>query len=128
MEHKALPEIILLNTIGELSKVYAKISIAFIGGSLVPVGGHNILEPAYWSIPILFGPYMHNFPVAKEFLARSAALKVATAEEISEAVKDLLLHDERAVTLGKNEKAIVEKNKGAVHASIELVRRLIGTA
>ena len=67
-------DVILLDTIGELSMVFSKVSIAFIGGSLVPLGGHNILEPAYWSRPIIFGPYMNNFPIAKEFIERSAAI------------------------------------------------------
>ena len=121
-------DVILLDTIGELSRAFAKVSIAFIGGSLVPVGGHNILEPAYWSRPIIFGPYMNNFPIYKEFLEKSAAIQVAHAEDISEAVIEILLSGEKAAELGKNAKAIVEKNTGAVNKALELVRNLIGTA
>ncbi len=121
-------DIILLDTIGELSRAFSRGSIAFIGGSLVPVGGHNILEPAYWSKPIIFGPYMNNFPISKEFLEKSAAIQVTHADNISETVVDILLTEEKAAELGKNAKAIVEKNKGAVNKALQLVRRLIGTA
>ncbi len=121
-------DVILLDTIGELSRAFSKVSIAFIGGSLVPVGGHNILEPAYWSRPIIFGPYMNNFPISKEFLEKSAAIEINNADNISDTVTDILSNDDKAMALGKNAKAIVEKNTGAVNKALELVRRLIGTA
>ncbi len=121
------PDVILLDTIGELSRVFSNVSIAFIGGSLVPVGGHNILEPAYWSKPILFGPHMSNFPISGEFLKKSAAVQVSNANEISDTVSELLSDDDKALSLGKNAKTIVEKNTGAVHKALELVRRFIGT-
>lgn len=123
-----VPSIILLDTIGELSRVFAKVAIAFIGGSLVPVGGHNILEPAYWAKPILFGPHMGNFPIARDFLDASAALQVRNAQEIAENVSDLLAHREQAVSIGMNAKKITSKNTGAVQKAINLVRRHIGTA
>jgi 3-deoxy-D-manno-octulosonic-acid transferase len=123
-----IPDIILLDTIGELSRAFSRVSIAFIGGSLVPVGGHNILEPAYWSRPVIFGPYMNNFPISKEFLEKSAAIQVTHADNISETVVDILLTEEKAAGLGKNAKAIVEKNTGSVNKALQLVRRLIGTA
>ena len=123
-----IPDIILLDTIGELSRAFSRVSIAFIGGSLVPVGGHNIMEPAYWSRPVIFGPYMNNFPISKEFLETSAAIQVTHADNISETVVDILLTEEKAAELGKNAKAIVEKNTGSVNKALHLVRRLIGTA
>jgi len=121
-------DVILLDTIGELSRTFSRISIAFIGGSLVPVGGHNILEPAYWSRPIIFGPYMNNFPIYKEFLEKSAAIQVSNADNISEKVVDILLTGEKAAGMGKSAKNIVEKNTGAVNRALELVRSLLGTA
>jgi 3-deoxy-D-manno-octulosonic-acid transferase len=122
------PDVILLDTIGELSRAFSNVSIAFIGGSLVPVGGHNILEPAYWSRPIIFGPHMNNFPISKEFLKKSAAIQINNAEDISDTVTDILLNNDKALALGRNAKAIVEKNTGAVNKAVELVRSLIGTA
>jgi 3-deoxy-D-manno-octulosonic-acid transferase len=120
--------IILLDTIGELSRVFSKVTIAFIGGSLVPVGGHNILEPAYWAKPMLFGFHMDNFPIAAEFLERHAAIQVKDAGEIGREVSGLLDNNDLALQMGRNAKTIIEKNTGSVKKSIELVRGYIGTA
>ncbi|HDH53374.1 MAG TPA: 3-deoxy-D-manno-octulosonic acid transferase, partial [Nitrospirae bacterium] len=120
-------DIILLDTIGELSGVFSKAAIAFIGGSLVPAGGHNILEPAYWSRPVICGPYMDNFPITGEFLKMSAALEVKDSKDMAEAVTALLENNEKASAMGQNARAIVDKNRGAVKKAIELIRGYIGT-
>ena len=61
-------DIVLLNTIGELAGVFELADVAFVGGSLVPTGGHNLLEPAFWAKPVLFGPHMENFrDIAQQF-------------------------------------------------------------
>lgn len=121
------PDIILLDSVGELPAVFADITITFVGGSLVPIGGHNIFEPAYWSKPIIFGPHMDNFPVAADFLDSNAALEVKSSKNISDTVIDLLNNNDKAVQMGKNAKKIVDKNTGAVKKAIELVRSYIGT-
>lgn len=121
-------DIILLDSIGELSGMFSKVTIAFIGGSLVPVGGHNILEPAYWAKPIIFGPHMDNFPIAGEFLERHAAIQVKDANEIVQEVSGLLDNNDLAAQTGRNAKAIIERNTGSVKKAIELVRGYIGTA
>ncbi len=118
--------IILLDTIGELSRVFSRVAIAFIGGSLVSAGGHNVLEPAYWSRPVIFGPHMENFPVAREFLEMSAALEVRDSGETAEAVIRLLEDEGKAADMGRRARAIVDKNRGAVEKAIELVRVYIG--
>ena len=122
------PDIILMDTIGELSRAFSSAAIAFIGGSLVPSGGHNMLEPAYWSKPIIFGPHMDNFPIAGEFLNTGAALEVKNAEDISGVIIELLENKDRALNMGKNARAIIDKNTGAVKKAVELIRRNIGTA
>jgi len=122
-----LPDIILLDTIGELPRVYSKIAIAFIGGSLVPQGGHNILEPAYWGKPMIFGPHMDNFPFAKEFIEKSAASRVTGADDIAGSVTELLSNAEKASAMGMNARAIIHENTGAVKKAIELVRGFLGT-
>ena len=121
------PDIILLDSVGELPAVFADITITFVGGSLVPIGGHNIFEPAYWSKPIIFGPHMDNFPVAADFLDSNAAIEVKSSKNISDTVIDLLNNNDKAVQMGKNAKKIVDKNTGAVKKAIELVRSYIGT-
>lgn len=120
-------DIILMDTIGELSRAFSSISITFIGGSLVPVGGHNILEPAYWSKPIIFGPHMDNFPISAEFIERSAALQIKGPEEMAKIVIELLGDRTKSDSMGRNAKEIVEKNRGAVKKAVELIRSFIGT-
>ncbi len=127
-EGDTLPSIILLDTIGELSSLFSIAAIAYIGGSLVPKGGHNIMEPAYWSKPTIFGPHMENFPIAKDFLDSAAALEVKDAHDIAETVLELLHDSARASNMGRNAKVIVENNTGAVNKAIELVRGYIGTS
>ncbi len=94
----------------------------------MPTGGHNILEPAYYSKPILFGPHMNNFPIAKDFLASSAGLEVKNSSDISNAVLELLNDSKKAADMGKSAKLIIDKNTGAVKKAIELVRGFIGTS
>jgi len=121
------PAVILLDTMGELPRVFSKCSIAFIGGSLVPHGGHNILEPAYWGKPMIFGPHMSNFPFAEEFIEKSAALRVMNPHDIADAVTDLLNNPEKADAMGRNARTIINDNTGAVNKALELVKGYLGT-
>jgi len=121
-------DIILLDTLGELSRVFSRASVAFIGGSLVPRGGHNVMEPAYWSKPIIFGPHMDNFPIAGEFLKKTAAVEVRNAKDIAATVISLLRDNNKAAELGRHARAIVDNNTGAVKKAVELIRGYIGTA
>lgn len=121
-------DVILLDTIGELSQIFSKAAVVFIGGSLVPAGGHNILEPAYWGKPVVFGPHMENFPVASEFLREGAALMLKGSKDITAAIKDLLKDNKKAEQMGQKAKAIVDSNTGAVEKALSLVRSFLGTA
>jgi 3-deoxy-D-manno-octulosonic-acid transferase len=122
----SLPDVILLDTIGELSQLFSKASITFIGGSLFPYGGHNILEPAYWGKPVIFGPYMDNFPIASEFLTRSAAFQVKDSNDIAARVIELLEDDKNAEAVGNKAKEIVDANAGAANKAIDLIGSLLG--
>lgn len=117
-----LPDVILLDTIGELPQIFSKASVTFIGGSLLPFGGHNILEPAYWGKPIVFGPHMENFPIAKEFLKDGAAIMVKNSTEVAAAIEDLLKNTEKARRMGLKAKAIINSNTGAVERAVSMVR------
>lgn len=78
-------EVMILDTLGELASFYALCDIAFVGGSLIPWGGHNLLEPAFYKKPIFFGPYMENFAfLAQKFVSSGAAKIVSTTEELEE--------------------------------------------
>ncbi len=123
-----LPDVILLDTIGELSKLYSRADITFVGGSLVPFGGHNILEPAYWGKPVLFGPHMDNFPMASDFLKEEAAVEVKNSGEMADAVLNILSDHEKAERMGRKAQAIVKSNTGAVQKAVRLVRESLGFA
>ncbi len=123
-----LPDIILLDTIGELSQVYSKAAISFVGGSLLPFGGHNILEPAYWGKPVIFGPHMDNFPVASDFLKEGAAIEVKNYVDMASSIEDLLSHPEKSRQMGNKAKNIIKNNTGAVKKALGLLRSILGTA
>ena len=121
-------DIILLDTIGELSQLFSKADVTFIGGSLLPFGGHNILEPAYWGKPSIFGPHMENFPIAKDFLMEGAAIMVKDPGGLAAAIKDLLENTEKAEHMGQKAKGIIDKNTGAVKKAVTLVRSFLGNS
>lgn len=107
-------EVLLLDSIGELSAIFRHAGVVFMGGTLTPRGGHNILEPAAFSKPIVFGPHMENFREIRDlFLEARAAIQVAGPEELGEAVRRLLSDSRTAAELGENARKIVERNAGA---------------
>ena len=94
-------DVVILDTIGELAQVYQVATVVFVGGSIVDAGGHNILEPAVFGKPIVFGPYMHNFAeIARTFLENGAAVQVRTARELEPALIELLGDPVRRARLG----------------------------
>ena len=126
--HSQQTDIILLDTIGELSRLFSKADVTFIGGSLLPFGGHNILEPAYWGKPSIFGPHMENFPIAKDFLMEGAAIMVKEPGGLAAAIKDLLENTEKAEHMGQKAKGIIDKNTGAVKKAVALVGSFLGNS
>lgn len=95
-------DILLLDTVGELADFYALADIAFVGGSLVPVGGHNVLEPARFGKAILFGPHMSNFAEIADALKRAgAAIEVDGAADLAATVAGLLADGEKLRTMGR---------------------------
>ena len=85
-------DVVVLDSIGELAQLYQLATVAFVGGSLVPTGGHNILEPAVYGRPIVFGPSMSNFAeIADLFLASAAALQVQDESELERTLSDLVV-------------------------------------
>src|SRR5213078_5190033 len=85
------PRVLLLDTIGELSALFAYADVVFMGGTLAHRGGHNILEPAFFAKPVIVGPHMENFQaVADDFHAAGACLRIQDAGELAAAVDRLL--------------------------------------
>jgi 3-deoxy-D-manno-octulosonic-acid transferase len=121
----AAASILLLDTIGELAGVFELADMVFMGGSLVPTGGHNILEPAYWSKVIVFGPYMENFrDIAKLFLDAGAALQVRTPEELAHAAW-LLENKEAREQLGARARQVLEENSGSTARTLEALGKYL---
>lgn len=110
----ASSEILLLDTIGELAGVFSLADVVFVGGSLVATGGHNLLEPAWWSKPILLGPHMENFrDVSALFLNAGAAVRVRNTSELAGVALDLLENESRRRRLGDAAKEVLERESGA---------------
>jgi len=118
--------VFLLDTVGELQAFYAAADIAFVGGTLVPVGGHNLLEPALLGLPILAGPHTHNAPDIARLLADSGALtKVSNGDELARQVSGFLDDPPRAAAVGRRGRSAVEASRGAVDRLIALIEPLL---
>jgi 3-deoxy-D-manno-octulosonic-acid transferase len=117
---------VVLDTIGELAALYQIATAVFVGGSLVPAGGHNILEPALYGKPILFGPHMENFAeIADAFLANGAAVQVRTGRQLEEEVVALMGDPVRRARLGAAARALVEANRGANDRTLAVIADLL---
>ena len=114
-------EVWLLNQMGVLSSFYAVADAAFVGGSLVPVGGHNLVEPAYYEKPILFGPFMDNFhEMAEEFKKNGAAIEVRDSRELARQLERMVQDASHGRRLGQAAKRLVSRHQGATEKNKEL--------
>jgi 3-deoxy-D-manno-octulosonic-acid transferase len=119
-------EVLLVDTVGELAALYAAADVAFVGGSLVPVGGHNLLEPAALGVPVVAGPYQSNArDVVRRLEQAGALLQVADAAELAAAVSALLNDAERRRAAGAAARAVVEENRGSLGRLLELIEPLL---
>ena len=107
-------QVVLLDSMGELATLYALASVVFVGGSLVPTGGHNILEPALFRKPILFGPSMSNFhEISEDFLEQQAAVQVKDSAELGSELARMFRDPEFRQRVGDRGHAILMANRGA---------------
>jgi 3-deoxy-D-manno-octulosonic-acid transferase len=119
-------DVIVLDTIGELAHLFQVATVVFVGGSLVDTGGHNILEPAAFGKPIVFGPYMQNFAeIAQTFLENGAAIQVHAGRELESVLLDLLGDPVRRASLGAAARALVEANRGARTKSLAAIAQVL---
>jgi 3-deoxy-D-manno-octulosonic-acid transferase len=117
---------VVLDTIGELAQLYQIATVVFVGGSLVPAGGHNILEPALYGKPVVFGPHMQNFgEIVETFLTNGAAIQVRTAGELEETMLSLISDPVRRARVGAAARALVESNRGARDRTLAVIRDLL---
>ena len=127
---KADPEAIILgDTMGELMKFYQLGCCAFIGRSLIPLGGSNPIDPASLGLPLVFGPQMFNFPEAEELFVQSGAARAVTdTNSLAETLRELLQSPETLKTMGERACQAVRRRQGATAANVELVSRAIVSA
>lgn len=119
-------DIFIGNTMGELLLFYATADVAFVGGSLIPVGGHNLLEPAALSIATVTGPNMFNFTRVYQLMQDAeAVITVDNAQTLAAAVKDLFDNPQQREALAKNGLKVVEENRGAVERQMQLIKTII---
>ncbi len=121
-------QIVLLDTIGELASVYSLAAVAFIGGSLIPAGGHNPLEPAQFGVPIVMGPHYANFRAITEELLASNALRIAAKEGLGAALLDLLDNRPAAAAMGQRSLQVFAQQAGATGRCIHALRELLAAA
>ena len=118
--------VFLCDTMGEVPMFYAASDVAFVAGSLAPIGGHNLLEPAAVGVPIITGP--HNFnaqDIADLFIDFGACLKVDTPQELGETIAHLLDDKDEARRLGSTGREVLEKNRGALERLLVLLEPLL---
>ncbi|MEM7612400.1 MAG: lipid IV(A) 3-deoxy-D-manno-octulosonic acid transferase [Pseudomonadota bacterium] len=122
------PEVSVLlgDTMGEVNMFYAAADIAFVGGSLVPVGGHNLLEPAALGLPILAGPYLFNAQdIANLFTGQGAAKTVQTADELCTSLQSLFRRGQLRDSMGRRAEQLIVANRGAVDRLLTRLEPLI---
>lgn len=113
---------ILLDTMGELSKIYSVADVAFVGGSLVPIGGHNLLEPAIYGVPVLFGPHVNNFKQeARLLISSGGGIQVEDPDGLFVSLSGLLANDEQRRNLGRKAREAIEKKTGVASRTADLI-------
>ena len=121
--------VLLLDSVGELASIYRLADAVFVGGSLVPSGGHNILEPAACSKVPIYGPSMDNFrDMAAKFLHANAAIQVDTPEALGTAWITLLKDDLRAIRMGAAARDLVDQNRGATARVLARIEQIVGAS
>jgi 3-deoxy-D-manno-octulosonic-acid transferase len=121
------PDVLLVDTTGELRNFYAVASVIFVGKSLTQHGGQNIIEPAACAKPVLVGPNMENFEsIVPDFLAAQALVQVKDAGELRAAVARLLQNPAEAQALGARAAAVVQSKAGALRATVQQLLPLLG--
>jgi 3-deoxy-D-manno-octulosonic-acid transferase len=119
-------EVVILDTLGELARVYALGTVVFVGGSLVPSGGHNVLEAAAAGKPVVVGPHMENFQeIADQFLAADALVQVKDAAALAPAVLHLFTHPKEAAAVASRAHDLLAGSRGALQRTVDALAELV---
>lgn len=117
--------VFLLDSIGELASVYSLATIAFVGGSLVPAGGHNPLEPTQFGVPVVMGPHYENFRAMVELLRSVDAIRLAPASQLRAIFAELLGYPGEAVAMGERGRAIFDAEAGGTDRTLDRLLALL---
>jgi len=119
-------DVLLLDSIGELAALYSLADAVFVGGSLVPAGGHNILEPAWFGRPPVFGPSMENFrEMADQFLAAHAGIQITSGTQLGKTWVQLIADDKARERMGKAAREITRQHRGATARSLDRIAAIL---
>lgn len=119
-------QVVILDTRGELAMVYQEATVAFVGGTLIPIGGHNLLEPAFWAKPVLFGPYTdHCVEIADLLVQAGGGRRVSTREDLTQQLVQLFDRREERVRMGQAAQSVIRENQGALRETIEAIDRVL---
>ncbi len=122
------PRVLLLDSRGELAAIYREAVVAFVGGTLVPVGGHNLLEPAQWAKPVLFGPYTdHCAEIAELLIQAGGGQRLSTAEDLTQRVIGLFADREERERMGRSARQMLEENQGALQRTLGAIDGLLAS-
>ena len=120
------PRIILLDTRGELAQVYGLAFMAFVGGTLVPVGGHNLLEPPVWGKPVCFGPYTdHCHEIAELLIESGGGIRVRNGQELTETFAKGMQNQDWVSHVGLSARKVIDDNQGVVERNVNMVEQVI---
>ena len=117
--------VFLVDTIGELAALYSLATVAFVGGSLVPRGGHNILEPALYGVPVVTGNHYENFRDIVNYFRQRNAVRVVGVAELPLVFIELIENREARETLGRNALAALESQRGATVRTVDALVQLM---
>jgi 3-deoxy-D-manno-octulosonic-acid transferase len=120
------PRVVILDTRGELASVYREAAVAFVGGTLVPIGGHNLLEPAVWAKPVLFGPYTDNCAEIADLLSQGGGgTRVTDSETLAQQVIRMLNNPEDSEHMGQSAQQVIRQNQGALQRTLEAIEAVL---
>ncbi len=117
--------ILLLDTIGDLASTYGLAAVAFVGGSLVPKGGHNPLESAQFGVPVVTGPSFENFRDVVEAMRATEAIRIVSPERLASSLIELLQDTSAAKALGERGRTAFHREAGATARTVETLMTLL---
>jgi len=125
-DRSRIPQVLILDSMGELAELYALADLAFVGGSLVPLGGHNPLEPAIYGVPVLFGPHIEHYRKAADILIEArAAVQVKNSQEFVDSAQKFLNNHGDPNILAQKVKTAIQANCGTAQNSIKEIFKLV---